>query len=138
MGDDRLFVLDACALIAFLRQEDGADVVADVLQGQGNRCLAHAINLCEVYYDMVRRTDEATAAQILADVEDVGVEPYLSVELALWQRAGRLKADVRRISLADCFALALADLHGGTLLTSDRHEFGPLAASGAFRIQFIR
>lgn len=134
MGDDRLFVLDACALIAFLRQEDGADVVADVLQGQGNRCLAHAINLCEVYYDMVRRTDEATAAQILADVD----ESYLSVEQALWQRAGRLKADVRRISLADCFALALADLHGGTLLTSDRHEFGPLAASGAFRIQFIR
>jgi hypothetical protein len=41
------FVFDACALIAYLRNEPGAEVVEDLLIRYPNRCLIHAANLCE-------------------------------------------------------------------------------------------
>ena len=46
-----IYILDACAMIAFLRGEAGAEVVAEILRDPGDQCFAHAINLCEVYYD---------------------------------------------------------------------------------------
>jgi predicted nucleic acid-binding protein len=42
-----------------------------------------------------------------------------------------------KLSLADCFALALAVRTGGTLVTSD-HEFDPVAALGLCPVLFIR
>ncbi len=42
-------VLDACAVIAFLRGEEGADAVTSLLLNED--CMAHAVNLCEIYYD---------------------------------------------------------------------------------------
>ena len=42
------YVLDACAMIAYLRSEPGAEVVSHLLKQPAGRCAAHAINLCEV------------------------------------------------------------------------------------------
>jgi predicted nucleic acid-binding protein len=52
--------------------------------------------------------------------------------------AGKLKAEWRRISLADCFALALALGENGTLLTADHHELDRLAQEAIAPIRFIR
>lgn len=42
-------VLDASAMIAFLRGETGADIVERALDtNSGSLCTAHAINVCEV------------------------------------------------------------------------------------------
>lgn len=49
-----IFVLDACAMIAFLRDEPGSDVVAEALLDPGSKCYAHALNRCEVFYDFHR------------------------------------------------------------------------------------
>ena len=49
-------VLDASAIIAFLRDEPGAQVVADHLRDERQRSFAHALNLCEVYYDFSAQT----------------------------------------------------------------------------------
>jgi predicted nucleic acid-binding protein len=57
---------------------------------------------------------------------------------ALWRSAGQLKAEWRRVSLADCFALALAIHGGGTLVTSDHHELEPIARAGLCPFLFIR
>ena len=78
-------VIDASALIAFLRDEPGADVVENVL----------------------------------SDI-------------------GGLKAEHRRVSLADCCALALARRLGARLVTADRHEFEPILSAGISQIEFIR
>ena len=43
-----IYVLDACAMIAFLKGEAGADVVENALLDANSQCMAHAINLCEV------------------------------------------------------------------------------------------
>ncbi len=44
------YVLDAGAMIAFLDDESGAEVVEDVLTEPGSTCYAHILNLAEVYY----------------------------------------------------------------------------------------
>ena len=49
-----IFVLDASAMIAFLRGEPGADAVAEILLDSESQCHAHALNLCEVFYDFER------------------------------------------------------------------------------------
>ncbi len=68
-----MIVLDASAMIAFLRNERGGDVVETFLTDGIDTCVAHAINLCEVYYDFFRSADEATATAAITDLEDLGV-----------------------------------------------------------------
>jgi predicted nucleic acid-binding protein len=61
------------------------------------------------------------------------------MDIDFWKAAGALKAR-GRISLADCFAVALAEHEDAVLLTSGRHEFEPLLATPGFttKVQFIR
>jgi uncharacterized protein with PIN domain len=54
-------VLDASAMVALLRDQVGAALVESALNDGTNVCLAHAINLCEVYYDAVRERGEPAA-----------------------------------------------------------------------------
>ncbi len=55
-----------------------------------------------------------------------------------WRQVGGLKAIHRRVSLADCCALALANRLGASLATADRHEFVPLLTAGICQINLIR
>jgi hypothetical protein len=53
------FVLDARAIIAYFRNEDGAPEVRKLFEDPANECIVHAINLhainlCEVYHDFHR------------------------------------------------------------------------------------
>jgi uncharacterized protein len=57
------FVIDACALIAYLNGETGADAIDDLLRQSRNgeaELYASSINIYEVYYDCLRR-DAQTA-----------------------------------------------------------------------------
>jgi PIN domain nuclease of toxin-antitoxin system len=132
------YVLDACALIAFLNREVGASVVDGLLTDPEIVCFAHAINVCEVYYDLVRRSGASTARQAVADLITVGVQIRQDMDTAFWQQVGDLKVNPGKLSLADCFALALAIHTGSTLVTSDHHEFDPLVPLQLCPIQFIR
>ncbi|MCP3957011.1 MAG: type II toxin-antitoxin system VapC family toxin [bacterium] len=131
-------MFDACAALAFLHQEEGAEVVADLLENADGRRLIHAINACEVYYDIYRRSGEEAAGEVERILEKSGFEIETSLTSASWQAAGRLKAVWRRISLADCFALNLTMREGGTLVTSDHHEMDRLAEAELCPIRFIR
>jgi predicted nucleic acid-binding protein len=133
-----IYVLDACAIIAWLRNEPGAAVVDLAIRDVDSQCLAHAINLCEVFYDALRNADEAHAQSVINDLQAVRVTEKNDLDKAFWQEAGRLKALYRKVSLADCCAIALTNRVGGTLLTSDHHELDPLAAQGVCSIKFIR
>ena len=130
-------VLDACAVIAYERDEPGADVVEMFLVGD-DTCWIHAINLCEVYYDFLRVGGPDAAEQVLTDLEGFNVLVVTMTEEGLWKLAATYKATLRRISLADCFALALTNSIEGTLITSDHAEFDPVAAQNIGQIQFIR
>jgi PIN domain nuclease of toxin-antitoxin system len=132
------YVLDATALIAFLRREPGGHHVWRLLRSRANVCYAHAINLCEVYYDFHRAAGEQAAEDVLRDLRLVGVVVREEMDADLWKQAGQLKSVHRRVSLADCLCIALAQRVDGEVVTGDHHEFDAIAPLGLCRIHFIR
>ncbi|MCA1631638.1 MAG: type II toxin-antitoxin system VapC family toxin [Acidobacteria bacterium] len=132
-----IYVLDACAMIAFLKGEAGADVVEKALLDADSQCLAHAINLCEIYYDFHRAGGESAADDAIGDIRTLGLAERGDFDEPFWKEVGKLKAK-GKISLADCFAITLTNRVGGRLLTSDHHEMDSIAAAGICNITFIR
>jgi PIN domain nuclease of toxin-antitoxin system len=132
------YVLDACALLAIIRKEDGALAVREALESENNVCLVHAVNLCEVYYDCLRCYGNDLTEKLLADFIETGLIIRDDMDVDFWKAAGKLKAR-GRISLADCYAIALSLREDAVLMTSDRHEFEPLLAIPGFpvQVQFI-
>jgi PIN domain nuclease of toxin-antitoxin system len=133
-----IYVLDACAMIAFLRNEVGADVVEQAMLEVNSQCMAHSINMCEVFYNVHRDSGETVAIDATDDLRAVGVIERNDSDQTFWQEVGKLKAVQKKVSLADCCAIALTNRVGGTLLTSDHHELDPIAAAGICSITFIR
>lgn len=131
-------VFDASGMIAFLRDEPGADAVEDHLRREPLGVYAHALNLCEVYYDFWRASTQESAEAAIRDLLSTGVQERDDLDPEFWREAGRLKAVHRRVSLADCCAMALANRLDAVLVSADRHELEPLAAMAVCRIQFIR
>lgn len=129
-------VFDANALIAYLNGEQGQEFVESLLSDSQNECFVHAANLCEVFYDFRRGGGEDVAQSALRDLHLAGLVLRDDMDEDLWQAAGRIKADLKRISLADCFCAALAERVDGTVITADA-EFQPLADDGR-RVTFIR
>ncbi len=68
-----IYILDACAMIAFLRKELGSIVVEEILLDKNNKCFAHAINLCEVFYDFHRLSGEQAAEKAIGDLKAAGI-----------------------------------------------------------------
>lgn len=130
-------VIDASALIAFLRDEPGGDVVENALSAP-EKCYAHALNLCELYYDFFRASNQDAAGAAISDLLGLGIEERTDMDSEFWRDVGGLKAVHRRVSLADCCALALARRLGARLVTADRHEFEPILSAGISPIEFIR
>ncbi len=125
-------------MIAYLRNEPGARRVTQVLADPNNQCFAHAVNLCEVFYEFYRAGGPAIAAEALNDLASVGIEENAQIARDFWQKVGALKAILKRVSLADCFLIALANQLQATVLTADHHEFDTLADQAVFVVDFIR
>jgi predicted nucleic acid-binding protein len=125
-------------MIAYLRDEPGAAVVAEALLDPESQCYAHALNLCEVFYDFHRASGQQEALQAISDLAQLGVLEDANLAAVVWQAAGTLKANLRRVSLADCFAIELAEQLKATILTADHHEFDVLAGQPGYAIRFIR
>src|SRR4051794_28322504 len=81
-------VLDASAMIAFLRDEAGAEVVTNQTRRPQCDVFLHALNLCEVYYDFSRASGEATAADAIEDLFSLGItertDMHFAFPVRLW------------------------------------------------------
>ncbi|MEQ8171756.1 MAG: type II toxin-antitoxin system VapC family toxin [Candidatus Eremiobacterota bacterium] len=129
-----IYVLDSCSLIAFLWDEPGSDLVEPLLMSSAT-CFVHIINLCEVYYDLLRRTEAVKVEKLLKNITDLVI---VRNDMDFWKEAGKYKAELKRISLADCFCIALAKKIGATVVTSDHHEFDKVSILGIVPVLFIR
>ncbi len=129
-------VLDACALLAYLRGEDGAQQVADLLVNQ--TCCVHPANLCEVFYGYSRERGESAGYEALETLQGLGLMLFEETDLDFWMQAGIHKVRLGRISLADCLCLTLAQRLDAELITSDHHEFDQVAQQNLCRVRFIR
>ncbi len=130
-------VVDASALLAYLRSEKGAEVVEVLLMDGETECHAHAVNLCEVYYDTVREFGRTRALAAVELLMQAGANLRDDMDPDYWQSVGDYKAP-GGVSLADCFCIALSNRLGADVVTADRHEFEPLAAKGVCTPKFIR
>jgi len=100
--------------------------------------MAHVVNLCEVYYEYLRVEDEEAARSVIEDLKSDGLMVRDDLDEAFWQEVGRLKATPVRISLADCFLIALSNRTAGRVVTSDHHELDAVAEQGICEVEFIR
>ena len=132
------YVLDASAVIAMLKGETGGSVVDALLAETADTCAIHVVNLCEVFYDLVRLMGVESARVVIAETSRSGIVIREDTDSEFWQRAGLYKAEIKRVSLADCFCMALADRLNAEIITSDRHEFEAVRDQGLCRVTFIR
>jgi predicted nucleic acid-binding protein len=135
----RIFVLDACALIALLNNENGADKVVAAYNEAENgsaKIIMNRINLLEVYYGFYHDKGEEYAEKVMKNVEQ-SIISISEFDKSIFPIAGRLKATYK-ISLADSIALAQAVTIGGELLTADHHEFDIIEGKEPIQFHWIR
>ncbi|MEY7849941.1 PIN domain-containing protein [Natrarchaeobius sp. A-rgal3] len=127
------YVFDAEAIIAYLYDEPGRDVVEayleDVRDGAVDGLLAET-NAGEVFYLVARFEgidDQPTTASLrIADRDLRALERWgIQIERADWRLAGEVKAD-GHISFADAHGVALAHERGATLIAGADDDFETL------------
>ena len=116
----RSSVLDSYALLAYLFRERGYQAVVALLEKaaeSGRNAFIAAPNWAEVRYQVQRKTTSTKWDEIRDKLLALPIEVVVaSRELA--EAAGAIKAD-RKMSLADCFAVALAKAHKAEVYTGD-------------------
>lgn len=124
------YVLDACALIAVLKDEEGSGTVNTLFQQayRGNITLAMSIvNLLEVYYGFIRDEGLDEATRLLTSVYETPLVVINALSPQVYREAARLKGTYRKISLADAVGVATAAELSAYFVTSDHHELEVIA-----------
>ena len=114
------FVLDSYALLAFFRNEEGAEKVEKLLNdtvADKHELYITCINAGEVYY-MSSRKDGIAKAEIVWKAMQQFPIHIINADLESTLAAAKLKAKYS-ISYADAFAAALAQQLQGPVVTGD-------------------
>lgn len=134
------YILDACAFIAFLKDEEGHIIVDDIFkEAIDGKCeiYLHKATLLEVYYDFLRSSGKAFADQLLSSVAKQPIILVNKMDNRFIQSAGFYKA-THKISFADSFVLALATIKKAIIISSDHHEFDTIEKSSPLQFKWIR
>jgi len=122
------YILDTSALLTYIEDEDGADIVDNLLiqaeEGLVEISIAF-ISLTEVFYITLREKNEVEATRRIKLIQSLAVrivESYEDLNLS----AARLKAK-NKMSLADAFIAALCKEYQGILVHKDP-EFEQLSS----------
>ena len=134
----KIAVLDSGAMIAYLGAEIGGDAIRKMIEENDCFLCAHAVNLCEVFYHFSRLHDVLVARRMMAALQNDGVQTRTDLDETICEDAAQIKAEWRRVSLADCFGVALSRRLNADFLTTDRSELTKLESAGIARITFIR
>jgi ribonuclease VapC len=113
-------VLDSFALLSFLRDEPGAEMVAALLEKAEERrqpLQMTEVNYAEVQY-IIRRKDGEAAWRIVAEELVTLPIEFLPADRPLADQAADFKTRFK-LSLADAFAAALAKTRKAELITGD-------------------
>lgn len=125
-------VLDASALIAFLRLEPGGDAVGPRLP----QAVISAVNIAEVGDHYVRKGgDRDTIAAMIGDLKLTIVPADTEAALAVSELYVATRA--AGLSLGDRFCLALGRRLDRPVLTADR-AWGRIADAVGVRVELIR
>lgn len=121
------YILDTSAILTFVEDEDGSDVVNELLvkaeKGEIRICLAF-VSITEVFYITLQERDEAEAQRRIELIQSLAIQIEESNE-DINLRAGHFKAH-NHLSLADAYIAAVCVLNNGMLVHKDP-EFEKLA-----------
>ena len=132
------YVFDACALIALLNDEAGADTVAALITQAGSgadRVFISGVQALEVYYDRIYIKGREYAEIVLENLYTSPIVILSDVTKETIKEAGRFKTSYS-MSLGDTFAAATAKNLAATLVTRD-NEMKALEEAGEFSVLWL-
>lgn len=108
-------ILDASAIIAMLKDEPGAEIVADALP----YAIVSTVSISEVYAVMIRSgIPEQKTSTILSDL--IGQIDSFDYDQALLAASLKIQHKELGLSFGDCACLALAKIHHLPVMTADK------------------
>ena len=116
-----IYLLDACAMIAFLNQEPEGFNVKELFYSAEtgeNELYMSIINLTEVYYNYIRSDGLAEADAIMREIEKLPIKIIDTMNWIICREAARLKVQYS-MSLADTFLCATAKSLSAVIVTKD-------------------
>jgi len=134
------YIIDACALLAFLNDEEGADKIEYLLNQSAVTDISISmsiINLLEVYYGELRDKGADVAQIVLDIVQHYSIKIINTVSEQIFREAARLKA-AYKMSIADCIGIATAIELSGQFVSSDHHELEVVAENEPSLIFWFR
>jgi predicted nucleic acid-binding protein len=135
------YILDACAVLAYFDNEEGADIVNDLLvQAKiGEITLSmNAANLIEVYYDRIRIVGSQGADNTIREIrENFPISIIEKLTPAIVREASYFKA-AGKMSFADAILVGTAKCTGATVVTCDHVELGHVEKQDNIPFLWIR
>jgi predicted nucleic acid-binding protein len=134
------FILDACALIALLAGESGAENVKKIIQDavDGNITLKiNQINLLEVYYKICNVYNQDEANRAMKKLKEFPIEIIIGLKENVFNEAGKIKSKYK-IPLGDSIAVAECIIGNGILVTSDHHDLEKIGKKENLKINWFR
>ncbi len=135
-----IFILDACALLAVLAMEKGAENIRDLFQKTVDRqviLMMNKFNFLEVYYKIYRAYGKTEADNLLKTMEQMPIIIKDTLTNEILKEAGRLKSKYK-LSLADSIAIAESIINKGSLVTADHHEIEPIEIAEKINVTWFR
>jgi predicted nucleic acid-binding protein len=136
------YYLDACALLAFLCNEEGSDVVDELLeQAEAGEITLKisAVNYAEVGYNLILGLGQEKALAKFADVDDMPIIIVYETNKFIINEVIRLKTTYQpRIPIADCFAIGSALSENATFVTADHGDMKKVEAAEHLSMVWVR
>jgi predicted nucleic acid-binding protein len=132
--------LDACALIALLAGEHGAENVKKIIQDAVNGDITvkiNQINLLEVYYKICNIYNQNEANRTMEKIKEFPIEIIVGLKEDVFNEAGRIKSKYK-IPLGDSIAVAECITGKGILVTSDHNDFEEIEKKENVKINWFR
>jgi ribonuclease VapC len=131
------FVLDSYAMLAFFRNEEGAEKVSQLLYDASNdkyELYMTCINAGEVFYMTYRKENAAKADIAWKALQQFPIH-IIDADMEFTLAAAKLKSRYS-ISYADAFAAALTIKRKATLITGDK-EFDSVIDETGFKVKYL-
>jgi predicted nucleic acid-binding protein len=132
--------LDACALLAVLAMEKGAENIRNLFQKTVDHralLMMNKFNFLEVYYKIYRAYGKAEADNLLKIMEQTPITINDTLTDEIFKEAGRLKSKYK-LSLADSIAISESIINKGSLVTADHHEIEPVETAEKINVTWFR
>ena len=137
---NKIYILDACTLIALLSKETGYKNVEKIIEMSKNnnaKIIMHTVNVLEVYYHIYKLYDEVSALNFLNEIKASPIQLSAEITDDIIINAGKLKRKYK-LSLADAIGLAETIISNGTFVTADHHELDVIEKNENISFTWIR